>query len=293
MGLLDEGPAEGTPAEIPAEAKSEEAEAAAEAGKQEEAQETSPDEKKAAGEQQASEQEQEEDTQPPKEDGRDKRIKQLTRRLRDTERDRDAVNARIAAREKEFDALRTKVDQLTQALEQPQNQPPGEDATAEEVREYYEKKATREREQLQQQVTQQAAAIRVEGQISALQAVHDGSDSEPSFDEIRSRFEHIIDQDPRYAREKALIQRDPNPPRKFYEIAKGIWKKDRDEWEEEMTTDKDRKAAASVASSTPASRLGKKSKLSDEDRKNAKAIFGDVDLEKMEKARADRLGANG
>lgn len=212
-----------------------------------------------------------------------KRINKLTRQARSAERAAKAAEARESASRNEMATIKAQLAELQAKFEAPLEKP-GEDATREEIDEYYQKKAALE----QQKAEERARVMFIQSQISTQRAIHNGRDGNPSFDQLMANWETRIDQEPAFAVIKAKIQAAENAPEMFVQEASKLEKAAKEQEEEAEGEEEAEKESAELMSGGNKSSVTRKSKagLSREERALGQEIFGHrTDIEKIDQQR--------
>ncbi len=231
--------------------------------------------------------EQDDDASPS---GLEKRIAQLTRQRRDAERKAEVLAARDRQREEELRELKEAVAGLKTEKEST-DFVLDENATPEERDAYWQARMQQERDEIRQELRQEMQNFQTNTLLAQEQSKHDGSDNLPSFVELRKTYEDVIVSHPDYEHSRAKIQSSTNPPAEFYNIALEFWKQDNAGVLEERELLARERDASTVATGSTSSRSrgNGQTKLSGDEAKLLKEVFGErVKAEDIEKIRSER-----
>jgi hypothetical protein len=222
----------------------------------------------------------------PKLTGAEKRIAELTRKLREAEQVGKTTQAKLKARDADMQAMRSELDTIKSKFETVENPPPGEDAAPEEHQRYWQDRKDAEIRQNQANLAQQ----QLSHDISTAQSLYDGEDGGPSYDQIATRYAEIINaaETPEFAEIKRKIQSSPNMPLALYKEGKKLWKVEQAQFTQEEETMKEQDAASVATVSSSSRRTADRSdKPSDFEKKMTSRVFGGLTTpEKLAKSRA-------
>ena len=208
----------------------------------------------------------------PESPGVQKRIDQLVAEIHSERRDKDRLKTDLDFARNHLRQLEVTVEETKRRVEQPDDPEPDEDATPQEIREYYQRRA----ERMERGFTDKLNESALNQSVNVQRALHS------DFDTLLAKYETTFLQD---ATLRQRIQGAPDPPSAFYTEAKKM--------EEGEKAEAERTVASSQADPGGATRSGQTNvagDVSDEEWATVQRIFPGIYKDKTEYLESKQLG---